>query len=444
MTDKVLFKGGTILTLDHKLGVLNGADLLVEGSKIAAVEQTIEGVDAEIVDAAGMIVMPGLVDTHRHTWQSIIRGIGSDWSLQTYLQSIYFGNLGSKRRPEDDYIAQWLGAVEALDGGVTTLLDWTMINSDEHTEQLIAGLRASGIRARFAYGSPGEESYWNRESRLDLAAKAEEVKNAYFASDGELVTMALAIRGPEFSSWEATIAEIEEARRLGLVCSMHLGFGNWGAQDRSVTKLHKAGLLGPDLNIVHGNAIANEELELLRDFGGSLSITPEIEMMMGHGYPVTGAAIERGVTAALGVDVVTSTGGDLFAQMKFALQAERAKENQRLLDEGIMPEQVPLSTKQMLEAATIEGAKALILEDKIGTLTPGKEADLIMLRGDDVNLLPVTDPFGAVAQAAHPGNVDSVFVAGKAKKRNGQLVGIDKDRLKKQAVEARDFMLASR
>ncbi|WFA07046.1 amidohydrolase family protein [Bacillus sp. HSf4] len=440
---KTLFRGAVIVTLDPSLNNIEKGDMLIEGSTIVDVGRSIEASDALVVDAENMVIMPGFVDTHRHVWESVIRGIGADWSLQTYLNRIYYGNYGAMLRPEDSWIANYLGALEALDAGVTTLLDWTMIESPDHTDQLIAGLQDAGIRGVFAFGTSGDAAYWNRESELSNMEEARRVKKAYFQSDDQLLSMGLAIRGPEFSSWDTSVFEINTARELDALCSMHIAFGNWGAQDRSIEKLHQAGLLGPDLNMVHVNAISGEEMKMLAAHGSSISVTPEIEMMMGHGYPVTGLALEQGVCPTLGVDVVTSTGGDLFAQMKFALQAERAKQNEAQLEQGIMPgPELGISAEQILKAATIDGARALKLDHKIGSLTPGKEADFIMVKSDSLNLLPLTDPVGAIVQCTHPGNVDSVYVAGKALKRNGTLVDVNLDDIRKKAVKARDHILS--
>lgn len=439
--DRKLFKDGIVITLDKNIGDFSRADVLVEGSKIVEVKPNIEASDCEIIDASDMIVMPGLVDSHRHTWESLIRNIGADWSLQKYLQSIYFGNIGSLRSPEDDYIANLLGALEALDSGVTTFLDWSMIISNDHAEEMIRGLKESGARAVFAHGCPGDADYWNRDSTIDNGEDAKQIKVKHFSSDDQLLTMGLAIRGPEFSSWETSVKEIQLARELGVVCTMHLGFGTWGAVDRSIEKLNQANLLGPDLNFVHANAVSPEEMKMLADQGGSISVTPEIEMMMGHGYPATGLCLENGVKPALGVDVVTSTGGDMFAQMKFTLQAERARVNDQILASGNMPEPLHLSAREVLEFATIEGAKALMLDDKIGTLTPGKEADIIMIRTTDLNIFPVNDPIGTVVQCTHTGNVDSVFVAGKAVKRHGKMLHVDLEKIRKLAMESRQAIL---
>lgn len=434
-----LVKNGYVLTLDKNIGDFEKADILIEGKKIVEIRPNIEAADCEIIDASDMIVMPGFVDSHRHTWESLVRNIGPDWSLVTYLQNIYYGNLGALSRPQDSYVANLLGALEALDAGVTTLLDWTMIISPDHSDELIRGLQDSGIRAVFAHGVSGEGEYWNRDSQL-VAQDSVRLKKQYFSSDDQLLTMGLAIRGPEFSSWDASVTEIKLARELNAVCSMHLGFGTWGSVDRSIEKLHKAGLLGPDLNFVHANTLSYEEYKLIADSGASISVTPEIEMMMGHGYPATGLFIENGGRPALGVDVVTSTGGDMFSQIKSTLQAERSRINETKLAAGEMPVVLNLSTRDALEFATIDSAKALLLDRKIGTLTPGKEADFIMVRTTDVNMFPMIDPVCAVAQCAHTGNIDSVFVAGNAVKRNGKLVNVDLENLRKKAYESKEYI----
>ncbi|MFM9281246.1 amidohydrolase family protein [Paenibacillus jiagnxiensis] len=440
MTHKYLIKNGCVLTMDKLMGNFTKADILIHGARIVEIGPDLHSSDCEMIDAAGMIVMPGLVDTHRHVWESLVRSIGTDWSLPTYLQNIYYSGYGSRLRPEDSYIANLLGALEALNAGVTTLLDWSMSYSPDHTDELIRGLQDSGIRAVFALGVSGELEYWNRESTLIVTDDVKRVKQQYFSSNDQLLTMGLAMRGPEFSHWDTTVEELRIARELGIPSSMHLGFGNWGPHDGSLQKLYEAGLLGPDVNIVHGNTMKYEEYKLLADSGASLSVTPEIEMMMGHGYPATGFLIENGGTPTIGVDVVTSTGGDMFTQMKFLLQAERARVNEMILKNNEMPTQLNLSTSQVLHFATAAGAKALLLDHKTGTLAPGKEADLIMIRTTDLNMFPANDPEGAVLQFANPGNVDTVFVAGHPVKRHGKLLHANLKHVLKLAEKSRDFI----
>lgn len=442
MTKRMLIKNGCVLTMDSSLGTFPRADVLVEDGVIVAVQPDLDGTDCEIVDATNMIVLPGFVDTHRHVWEAVIRNAGADWTLPTYLNHLYFGGLGGTLRPQDVYIGNLLGAMEALDSGVTTLLDWSMINSPLHADEMIRGLAESGIRAVFAAGTPllGAGDFWSRESQLKHPDDCVRLKKEYFASKDQLLTLGLAIRGPEFSSWDATLYDINLARELDAICSMHVGFGSWGSADRSIEKMYRAGLLAPDLNLVHVNSISDEEFKMIAETGASVSVTPEVEMMMGHGYPLTGKLTKHGGRPTLGIDVVTSTGGDMFAQMKFMLQAERSRINETILQRSEMPEKLPLTAREVLSFATIDGARALGLEHKVGSLTPGKQADVVLIRATDLNLTPVNDPVGAVVLCAHTGNVDSVFVAGKAVKRGGKMLNLDLDRVRSLAATSRDYI----
>ena len=441
MNKKVLIKNGCVLTLDKKLGNFKQADILIEGSKIIAIQPEINLSDCEIIDASNMIIMPGLIDTHRHTWESLVRNVGSDWSLETYLGNMYFGNIGSKLRPEDAYIANLIGTLEAIDAGVTTIVDYSLIESPNHADELIRGLQDSGIRGVFAYGVPGSGGFWDHNSLDKHPEDARRVKKQYFSSNNQLITMGLAIRGPKFSAWETTEHDIQMARELDCIASMHIGIGIWGKDAKFIEKLSQAGLLGPDLNFVHANYLSENEYKLVAESGASISATPEIEMMMGHGDPATTQFIKNGGRPALGVDVVTSTGGDMFAQIKFALQATRAKMNLDMHSKGKMPGTLGLSALDVLEFATIDGARALGLENKTGTLTPGKEADLIMIRTTDLNMFPINDPIGAVV-SANTSNVDSVFIGGKPVKRNGKMLNIDLEDLRKRANSSRDYIFS--
>ncbi|WP_145413539.1 amidohydrolase family protein [Paenibacillus xylanexedens] len=438
-----LLKNGCVLSMDARIGQYKRADVLIQDSLIVAIQPNIEvsDTDVEVIDATDMIIMPGLVDTHRHMWESLVKTAGTNWSLPVYLQNLYYGAMGSKLRPQDSYIANLLGSLEALNAGVTTVLDWSMPYSAEHTDELIRGLQDAGIRAVFAHGVPGETMYWNRESRLAYPENVRGVKERYFSSNDQLLTYGLAIRGPEFSHWDTTVQDIQLAEELDAICSMHVGFGSWGSADRSISRMYEAGLLSPRINVVHGNTMGMDEFKMLADSGASLSVTPEVEMMMGHGYPATGHFLEHGGTPTLGVDVVTSTGGDMFSQMKFALQAERSRTNEYLLQQGEMPGELSLQASQVLRFATSAGARALGLEQKTGSLTPGKEADVIMIRTTDLNLFPVHDPIGAVVQFANPSNVDTVFVAGKPVKREGKLLQVDLDEIRRKATQSKEYLL---
>ncbi|WP_202076508.1 amidohydrolase family protein [Caldalkalibacillus salinus] len=422
--EKTLIKNGRVLDLKNGNHTLQKRDILIEGKHIRDMKPHIQDQDVtNVIDAEDKIVMPGFVDTHRHVWESILRHIGTDWTLVTYLESLYYNNLGAQLTPEDSYIANLWGALEALDAGVTTLLDYSMLETPEHADACIKGLQDAHVRGVFAHGPSGDGKYWSRDSELRHPEDSRRVKAAYFQSDDQLLTMALGIRGPEFSAWETAVDDIQLARELDCIAAMHIGFGTWGPHDHSIQRLYDANLLGPDLNLVHVNTVQDHEYKLIAETGASVSVTPEVEMMMGHGYPITGKVHKHDGLVTLGVDVVVSTAGDMFSQMKFALQAERAIQNQQILESGEMPQELQITTDDMLQFAIPNGAKALGLDHKIGTLEVGKEADIIFVDPGASNLYPLNDqPVGAIVQSARPENVDSVFVAGKAVKRNGKLL----------------------
>ena len=440
---RFLVKNGLVITLEKSDADFMKADILVENGKITAIKPNMDISGVQVIDASGMIVMPGFVDTHRHVWEALVRGIGTDWSIATYLNTIYFQELGGKLRPEDSYIADLLGALEALNAGVTTMLDWSAINTPEHADALIQGLKESGIRGVFAYGTPitNISTYWAPDSTTMHPLDSRRVKKQYFSSDDQLLTMGLAIRGPEFVSIDVTRKDIMLARELGAIASMHVGVGIAGVRTKPVLQLRDANLLGPDLNFVHASTLTDEELKLIGQSGGSLSSTPEVESQMGHGWPAIGRYMAQGYRPSLGVDVVVSTGPDMFSQMKFALQVTRAIENAKILESGKDVAQLSLSARDALEFATIEGARALHLDRKIGTLAPGKEADMIFVRTTDLNLTPVNNPIGLVTLCANPSNIDSVFVAGKAMKRNGKLLNVDLDRVRRLASASAEYVL---
>ncbi|HVB13822.1 MAG TPA: amidohydrolase family protein [Candidatus Dormibacteraeota bacterium] len=439
MAERKLIRGGWILTLDSHLGELQGGDLLIEGSQIAALGRELPADGAEVIQAEGMIVLPGFVDTHRHTWQSLARAAGVDWTLAAYFQAVR-GMLGETYRPQDLYTANLLGIVEALDSGITTMLDWShLINSPEHADAAVAGLQASGARAVFAYGNANAE-WGNLPNPTFTSEDIRRVRSEHFASSDQLVTMALAARGPQFSTIEATEFDWRLARELGLRITTHVGDGLWGIRSRPIQQLHDRGLLGPDTTYVHCNTLSSQELRWIADSGGSASLSPEIEMNMGHGFPATGKLLGVGVRPSLSIDVVTTVVGNMFGVMRAALSAERALNHQKTLDAGIDPTELWLSAADVLAFATLEGARALGLEAKIGSLTPGKQADVIVVDTSGPHMFPLNDAVNAVVAFAQPHDVRTVLVGGRVVKREGRLVDIDMARLRADAEAARDYL----
>jgi 5-methylthioadenosine/S-adenosylhomocysteine deaminase len=438
---KTLLRGGTVITVDKALGNFRKGDVLIEDGKIAAVGPDLPTpADAEVIDASNTVVMPGFVDTHRHLWEGILRNIGVDVPLEgdaSYLAFI-LGTLAPAYRPEDVYAGNLISAVGAINAGVTTVLDWSHIQaSPDHTDAAIRALQETGLRAVFAYGFPwfGE---WNPQQPEWFNRAA----NNYFSSKDQLLTYAVAPYGPEFAPLENCQAHWQLAREVGARITVHVGVGSFGKNGK-VAEQAKAGLqLGPDTTYIHCTTLNDEEVQMIVDTGGTVSLAVPVEMLMGHGMVPTQRFLDRGLKPSLSVDVETNVPADMFTQMQHAMSIQHALVFERKLsgDENV-PEAV--SARDVLEWATIEGARANGLEDRTGSLTPGKDADVIMLRLDTVNVLPVNDPIGAVVQAMDTTNVDSVWIAGVPKKRNGKLVGVDLNRVSNLAYASRDHVVAT-
>jgi 5-methylthioadenosine/S-adenosylhomocysteine deaminase len=439
--EKTLLRNGCVLTLDPNLGNYRRADVLIEGSKIAAVGPSLSAAGAQTVDASDMIVMPGFIDTHRHIWEGILKNIAPDALLDEYFTNI-LGVLAPVYRPQDAYAGNLVSALGAIDAGVTTLLDWSHIqNTPEHSDAAISAVRESGLRCVFAYGTPNlDMPAWWHNSSLKHPHDCRRLAKQYFSSTDQLVTLALAPRGPEFTTFDVAKHDWELARELGVRISVHVGVGMAGKQGK-LGAMGRAGLLGPDTTYIHCCTLSNDELQMIADTGGTVSLACPVEMQMGHGLPPVQRCLDRGLRPSLSVDVETTMSGDLFAQMRSVLTLQRSLINERRLQgEDNLPD--VLTSRDVIEFATIDGARANGLDSKVGTLTPGKEADVIMLRTDRINVLPINDPIGVVVRGMDSSNVDSVFIGGTPRKRGGQLVDVDLARVRTLAYESRDYVVS--
>lgn len=435
--ERTLLKGGCVLTLDSSIGNFYEADVLIEGTKIAEVGPNLEVADAEVIDASDMIVMPGFIDTHRHMWEGILRNIGVDVPLEGEVSYLAFvlNTLAPAYRPEDVYVGNLVSALGAIDAGITTILDWSHIQaSPEHTDAAIKALQESGMRAVFAYGP-----VWYETPKPEHPGWFRRAAKQYFSSKDQLLTLGLAAFGPEFNSSEGNEADWKLAREVDARITVHVGVGTFGKHGK-VAEVGKLGLYGPDTTFIHCTTLSDEEIQMIVDTGATVSLACAVEMMMGHGTPPTQKFLDRGLRPSLSVDVETNVPNDFFSQMRSAISLQRVLIYEQMLagNEDLPP---VLNARDVLEFATIEGAKANGLADKVGTLTPGKEADIIMLDTTRANIFPVNDPIGAVVWGMDTSNVDSVFVAGKALKRNGQLLGVDLNRVRKMAYDSRDYVV---
>lgn len=424
----LLIKNGALLTMDPQIGDMARGDVLIEDDRIVAVgPQLAERAGTETINADGMIVMPGLVNAHQHTWQTGIRGIAGDWTLFDYGQHMHAG-LATRFTPHDIYLANLVGALNQLNGGVTTLFDWCHNNpTPDHTDRAIDALTESGIRAIFGHGTPKPQLGRGGVPTRDYLHPEDEVKrlrHGRLGSDHALVTMAMCIRGPDLASYEATAHDIRLACKYGLIASFHIG-GRMAFNRKTpdgVFRLGQDGLLGPHINAVHANKLSDDELRVLADAGASFTVTPEVEMQMGHGLPITGRVLALGARPSIGIDVESNISGELLWAARFALQVQRGLDNVSVNGAGEEVSTIAIPARQALEWVTIDGARALNMADTIGSLAPGKQADVILIRRDDLNLFPSHDALETVLFQSHSANVDTVLVAGKRLKRAGELL----------------------
>ncbi|KAA1417030.1 amidohydrolase family protein [Nocardioides humilatus] len=439
MTQTTLLRGGWIITMVPGSEPARG-DVLIRDSLIAAVGRVDPPPGAEVVDATDRIILPGLVDSHRHLWQSSLRILACDWTLGQYFARMR-GQFGGLFRPEDIFAGTLLGAVEALDAGITTVVDWSHnLNTPAHADAAWAALQEGGGRAVFAYGATNDQALRN-----DVSAHTRDVARLRTEVAGDAaarVTLAMAVRGPEFTTIDNCEADWGLARELGVPMTVHVGGGLRGAQG-GIRALSERGLLGPDTTYVHCNMLSDAELELIASSGGRASVSPEVEANMGHGPPATARLRSRGIPTGISADVCTNVGGDLFGAMRVAIALQRGADHAAALTRGETLEVVSMTARDVLAMATVDGARAIGLEDRIGTLEVGKQADLLLLRTDLPNLAPVNDPIGAVVHAAGTHNVDTVYVAGRLVKRAGQFVDLDLPSVLRRAESSRDYLLAA-
>jgi len=408
---RTVLRGGMVLTLDPELGDFPQADVLIEDGRIAAIGPVPEAVDAEEVDAAGKIVLPGFVDVHRHTWQTAFRGIGANWTFSEYRTAMH-GTLRPHYRPEDVYLGNLLGRLEALNSGITTMLDWFHCSeSPEHADSAVDALA----------DAPGHSIFCYCASEPDVAGEMTRIRKRLSGDQ-----MAFGLRGPFLTTMDETAADVALARELDLRVSVHLHTRVCDA----ATEMHQRNLLDNRTTIVHGNGLSDAQLAFVADAGCSVTVSPDVELKMGFGWPETGRLLAAGIRPALSVDDCPSAGGDLFSAMRTAFAAQRGLDGS-------------LTARDVLEFATVDGARACGRADRTGTLAIGKDADLILLDAEDLSVFPVGDPVSTVVTAGHPGLVDSVYVAGRAVKRNGQLLNVDPRSLRARLLASRDRIAAA-
>ena len=439
--ERTLIRGGRVLALDEGLDDLPIGDVLVEGDRIAAVAPHVAVDDARVIDARGHIVMPGFVDTHRHTWQTQMRGICADWTLNDYFLGMRLA-ISPAYSAEEVYFGNYVGALEALNAGVTTLVDFSHCNNTpEHADAAIDGLRTAGIRALHCYGffasAPSLRFPDHATRRADFAR----VVRAH-ASTGGLLTIGAALTEVGTIPWSDTVAEIEAARAVDARIVTHTGCV-WGSLiTGGIKEMHAAGLLGAEQIHVHCNTLSDDEWRLLARAGVKVSISPETELNMGMGRLALGKCREFGISPTLSCDIVSLNSGDLLSQMRLALAYQRFVDNDPINQHGAMPQKLQCSARDALRWATCNGADACGLASQIGSLRPGKAADIVVVGGDSFAGRPSHDAAGSIVFQATAHDVRFVLVAGRTVKRDGSLVGVELGRTVARAEKSAEAVLA--
>jgi 5-methylthioadenosine/S-adenosylhomocysteine deaminase len=476
---RYVIRGGSVMSLDPQVGDFPQADVLVEGKKILAVGPNLHAGGAAEIDASGRIVMPGFIDTHHHQFETVLRsfladgilindGSGTAAGTITYYEYI-LQKFAPVYRTQDVYINELFGALSQLDDGVTTVHDVSQIHhTPQHSDAAIQALFDSGRRAAFGYF----EGAGNNPPNYAYPQDAFRIKQQYFSSTDQLVTMIMGgevyLGDPIYEqSWKI-------GRQLGLQIAAHIlsPFGirpilNQLAMGQGGVN-HDIGI-GSDNLFIHMTGMSDLGWQGVHDAGAQVSIAFPIEMNMRHGMPPILKMQSLGMEPSLSVDVECTLTADFFTQMRSCMNLQRVVLNQMILNQGSAADPVdaglpgpptdvpngnpwptprpgtpaPLTTRDVLRFATMNGAKALRLDSKVGSLTPGKEADIVILDATRLNVAPLNQVPGAVVSLMDRTNVETVIVAGKARKWKGQLLGADVPHLRQQLEASRDYLFAA-
>jgi cytosine/adenosine deaminase-related metal-dependent hydrolase len=437
VSEDLIIRSGHVVTMDPGLGDIPGGDVLVTGGRIAAVGAGLDAAalgapQARELDARGMIVAPGLVETHWHLWNTLLRSMsggmpGSGRPAGYFPVSL---GLGQVFTDQDNYHGTLLACAEAINSGITTVHDWSHnVRGPAHAEAELRALAEAGLRARYSYGYSAGHPNDQVMDTGGLRALHRGWKTG--AGAGGLLTLGVACRGPGGSNPAMRVPpgvyqrEMATARELGLPVTVHAS--GPPAAAGQIAALAGAGLLGPDLQVVHANSASAAEIAQLAKAGCAVSLSPFSELLIGYGLPQTAELLAAGIRVGLSVDTTALTGNaDMFAIMKLTQGLINATAHQEFA----------CTARQALALGTIEGARSLGLDAVTGSLTPGKRADIILVATGHPNLGVLTDPAGLLVTAAQPGNVDTVLANGQILKRGGALVTLDGERITAQAREA--------
>jgi 5-methylthioadenosine/S-adenosylhomocysteine deaminase len=432
----VVFRNATVLTMDDAHRVLRGADVLISGERIADVGTGLavpEGT-AEI-DTSGGIVMPGMIDTHRHMWQTAMRGYGADWTLTQYFVWYYL-QWGKTFRPADIYAGNLVAAMEAIDAGVTTTVDWSHgLQTVEHAEAAVDALTEVPGRFVLAYGNI-QQGPWE----WSAAPEFREFVSRRFGSGNDMLgfQMAFDVTGDQAFPERAAF---EVARDLGVPVTTHAGV--WGAtNDDGIRLMHENGFMTPETIYVHAATLTPDSYNRIAATGGSASVSTESEQSAGQGYPPTWKLREHGIRVSLSMDSSVWWSGDLFSAMRTTLGADRSREHLEAHGRQETVTNCHLRAEHVVDWATRGGAGALGLDSVTGSLEPGKKADVVLIKNDASPVMfPLVHPYGHVVFQAQRGDVHTVVVNGRVVKYDHRLVGVDLAKARQVAEQTVDYLM---
>ncbi len=432
----IVFRNGLVLTMDDRRTVIEGGDVLVVGTDIVAVGTGLEVPEGTVeVDAAGGILMPGMIDTHRHMWQTAMRGYGADWTLTQYFVWNYLEH-GRKFRPQDYYAGNLLSAIEAVDAGVTTSVDWSHgLSTIDHAEAAVDALQEVPGRFVFGYGNI-HAAPWEWSGQPEFRSF---VERRMPRSEMLGFQMAFDVTGdPQFQERAA----FEVARELDAPVTTHAGV--WGAtNDNGIRLMHENGFMTPETVYVHAATLSDDSYQRIAATGGAASVSAESEASCGQGYPSTWALRRHGIDISLSVDTSVWWSGDGFSAMRSTLSADRAREHHEAHATGDTVTHIGLRAADVVEYATRGGARALGLDAIVGSLEPGKRADVLLIKNDRSPVMfPILNPYGHVVFQAQRGDVHTVLVNGRVVKYDGELVGISLDKARTAVGETVEYLRA--
>ncbi|MGA5224208.1 amidohydrolase family protein [Streptomyces koyangensis] len=435
---RILFTGATVVTMDADLGVLPNADLLVEGDTITAVGPGLEAGDAVVVDATGAVLSPGFVDTHRHAWEAQLRRIMPDVDdLGAYVMSTLAG-YATVYRPQDMHTGTKLAALTAIDSGITTMLDFSHNSrTPEHSDAAVEALRDTGIRGVHASMGP-HFGDWDKQWPGDLTR----LKEKYFHSDDQLLTLRLAtlatdeIAGPALA-YGPELARV--AKDLGIGVSVDAVFGT--ASSEVILNWAKDGILGSDVTLIHATGLTSEAWKAMGESGTTVALAPTSDAQIGleTAIPAVDEALSVGIRPGLSIDVEVALASDMFTQMRALHAIQRMRAVNAAHGTGRQP--VRITTHDVLDFATLQGARTNGLAGVTGSLTPGKKADLLVIQAEDLNNMPLNDPIGTLVLGSDARNISTVLINGEPRKWDGQVLDVDLPALRSEVHASREYVL---